>query len=129
MFEPVPSAGGGAATGTRNVVFTNPDGGSVTCTACLTVNASPTISAVTPGSGARGASHVIVTVTGTGYQPGAYVEIGGNGIVIHNSTVNNAGSITIDLSIAASAPTGNRSLTVINPDNGQVTRNNAFRVT
>jgi hypothetical protein len=39
------------------------------------VNALPTISAVAPPSGARGASHLHVTVSGTGYQPSAGVTI------------------------------------------------------
>jgi hypothetical protein len=122
------SVAGTAALGARDVVFTNRDGGSVTCVGCLTVSAVPTISTVTPNNGARGASHLIVNVAGTGYQPGAQVTLSGAGVTVHGTTFGNAGSLTVDLSILGTAATGNRSVTVTNPDGGTVTKANAFKV-
>jgi|GEM_PF-3109098 len=68
-----------AAPGPRDVAITNPDGQSVTQPNAITFVAAPvapTVISVTPNHGpTRGGT--LVTVAGTGFQPGARVQFGG----------------------------------------------------
>ena len=41
----------------------------------------------------------------------------------------NAGQVKVTISIASNASTGNRNVTVTNPDGGTVTASNGFKVT
>ncbi len=120
--------GGSAALGARDVVVTNPDTGTTTCIGCFVVNAKPTISGVAPATAPRGATAHAIVVSGTGFQPGAVVALGGAGVTVTVEGITPT-SITVRLAVAAGAPTGNRSLTVTNPDGGSVTRATGVRIT
>ena len=53
----------------------------------------------------------------------------GSGITVSSVTWNSATKLTIIISVASGASTGNRNVTVTNPDGGAVTLSNGFKVT
>jgi hypothetical protein len=122
------SVGGSAALGARDVTVTNPNGGIGICVGCFTVNAKPVLTSVTPSSRPRGASHQTVTLAGSGFQSGLAVSMSGTGVTVAVVAVT-ATTATLDVSVAANAATGNRTVTVTNPDGGTVAKTNAFKVT
>lgn len=65
-----------AAPGPRDLTITNPDGSMVTCAACFSVAAIPTIVSFAPTSVGAGAVDFPVTVSGTGFLPGALAQLG-----------------------------------------------------
>ena len=66
----------GAAAGQWNVIVTNPDAQSGTLTNGFTVNSPvPVLSTRSPTSGNRGWPVSIISLTGTGFQPGAEVRL------------------------------------------------------
>ncbi len=76
--------------GTVDVVVTNADTQSSTLTASYTYEAGPTLTAVSPPAGALGGGNTL-TLTGTGFLPGATVLIGAvacNSITVASSTQN-----------------------------------------
>lgn len=99
--------------GAVNVIITNPDGGSVTATNgfTFTASAAPTVSS--PLSPATGSSTggTSVTITGTGFAPGASVTFGGTQAAF--ATVNSATAITVSTPAHAA---GAVDVFVTNPD-------------
>ena len=124
----VVSISGGATAGGRNLTLTNPDTGTTTCTNCFTVNAKPTIGTLTPSSRARGTANQVVTLSGSGFQAGAKVTVSGTGVTA-TVTALTPTKLTLSVTVAGNAATGNRTVTVTNPDTGAVAKGNAFRVT
>ncbi len=110
------------AAGAANVVVTNPDSQSGTCSACFTYNAStaPTISAISPNSGTTFGG-TPVTVTGTNFVSGATVAIGG--LMASNETFVNSTTLTATTP-ARSAATVN--VVVTNPDAQAATLTNGY---
>ena len=99
------------AAGTVNVVVTNPDSQSGTLPSGYSYgNPAPTVSSITPSSGpASGGTPV--TITGSGFQAGATVSLGGTaatGVSVSSST-------TITATTAAHAA-GTVNVVVTNPD-------------
>ena len=119
---------GGAATGPRDVTVTNPGKVTATCTGCFSINARPTVSSAAPGSRPQGASHQAVTVTGTAFQPGATATVSGTGVTVHSTSFVSATALTLDVSVDATAATGNRTISVVNPDGGTSTGSATFAV-
>ena len=113
------SLAGAAVPGTRSVIATNLDAGTSTCVACFTVNPRPTVTSASPGSAARGATNVTVTITGSDFVSGAAAVIGGGGLAMSNVTVVDSNTITMKVNVAASAAVGTRTITVTNPDGGK----------
>lgn len=74
----------------------------------------PELTDVTPGSIARGASHVTLTLTGTELLSGLGASISGTGITIHSVTQQSPTLATVVVSVAADAPVGDRDVTAIN---------------
>jgi hypothetical protein len=86
-----------------------------------------------PAALAPGAGNVTVVVTGTAtggagfFDPGSSfsnrlaVAFSGTGITINTVTFNNPTNLSLNLSVAASAPTGVRTVTVTNPDGQAIT--------
>ena len=79
------------AAGTVDVVVTNSDTQSGTLTQGFTYVASPTVSAISPSSGSANGG-TAVSITGTGFQAGATVSLGGTAAT--NVTVVSSTSIT-----------------------------------
>jgi hypothetical protein len=123
------SVANNAATGFRNLVVTNPDGGSASCSTCFVVNAKPTVSSLAPGQLARGSTNISVALTGTRFQQGATVAFSGAGVTATVTSVNSATSMTLSVTVGLSAPVGKRNVQVTNPDGGVGSGGNVFRVT
>ena len=118
-----------AATGLRNVIVDNNNGGTTgTCTGCFTVSAAPSVTSVTSGSRGQGAVSQNIAIVGTGFVSGAVASFSGTGITVNSTTFVSATSLTVNIAIAPGAPTGNRDVTVTNVDGGTGSRNNAFSV-
>jgi hypothetical protein len=113
----------GGAAGPVDVKVSNPDGTSATTT--FTYVAAPSITAITPVSGPT-AGGTAITITGTGFQSGATVQVGG----VTASSVSLLGSTTITATTPAH-PTGDVpslavDVVVSNPDGQIATKSNAF---
>lgn len=122
------TVGASAALGGRDVIVTNPDTGTTTCVGCFTVNAKPTIGTLTPSARPRGTTGATVLLAGTGFQPRAVVTVSGTGVDARVVSVSPT-QLELSVTVASGAVTGNRSVTVTNPDAGAVTKANAFRIT
>jgi subtilisin len=100
------------------------DGTSATAT--VTLPPMPTISTLTPSNGVQGAS-LAVTVTGTNFQPGAIAAFGAD-VTVTSTTVISSTQVSVALSIATTATTGPRDVTVTNPDGQAAIRTGGFTV-
>ncbi len=114
----------GAATGSRTITVTNPDGQATTsASGILTIGPSGSGVAVTginPGAGST-AGGTPVTITGTNFQAGASVSLGGTA----------ATSVVVVNSVTITAVTGAHAAGVVdvavtNPDSQTVILNNGF---
>ncbi|HUP70243.1 MAG TPA: kelch repeat-containing protein [Acidimicrobiales bacterium] len=121
---------GDAPAGARQVTVINPDRrtGSCSCFA-VAVSPPPTVGSANPNSLPRRASHQNVVVSGTNFVSNADVEFSGTGITVHVVQVNNAGSLTAEISISDDAPATARNLTVRNPDGQAGSCTSCFTVT
>jgi hypothetical protein len=96
----------GATPGAYNLSVTT--SGGTSNTAAFTVNGAsglPTLTAVTPASGARGTS-VNVTLTGTNFTSASQVRLAGSGLTQTNIVVVSPTQITATYNISSSAQTG-----------------------
>ena len=120
LIPAVISVSSTATRGPRDVVVTNPDGGSTTCHGCFLVTAAPVATASpTPVAGIQGALQFL-TVTGSGFQSGLRAAFG-NGVSVVGTTVpsGTGGTVaTVRIRIAATAGLGPRTLVLTNPDGG-----------
>jgi Repeat of unknown function (DUF346)/Quinohemoprotein amine dehydrogenase, alpha subunit domain III len=123
------SVAANATPGPRDITITNADGQSGTCTGCLVISNSPTITTVTPSARGQGTSHKSVVIAGANYDANPVVSFSGTGITINTTTRDSANQITLDISIASNATTGARDVTVTNSDGGHVTKVGGFTVT
>ena len=119
---------GGATVGTSTITVTNPDAGSATSGSIFTVNAAPTVTAVSPTSRDAGAVSQSLTVTGTGFVSGATTSFSGSNITVNSTTFVNATTLTVNISISSGALVGTRAITVTNPDAGNGTSGSIFTV-
>lgn len=109
------------AAGVANVVVTNPDGQSGTGVGGFTYDPPPTVTMIVPNSGTD-AGLDAVTVTGTGFQPGAVVFFD---LALASSIVVNSNTITITAMTPPHAA-GAVNVTVRNLDGQQGTLAGAF---
>ena len=81
------SISGSAATGSRNVTVTNPDGGVGTLTNGFTVNSGLTLGAMTPSALPQGATSQTIMVPGTGFASdltfNGTVSVSGTGVTVN----------------------------------------------
>lgn len=77
---------------------------------------APTLRSLTPSSIARGTSALLFTLSGTGFQTGATVEISGTGVTVSQVQVASANLIQFTGAAAVDAALGGRTVTVTNPD-------------
>jgi outer membrane protein assembly factor BamB len=75
----------------------------------------PVVSSVSPNRLTRGASNVVLQLTGTGFTAGTTVAVSGTGVTVSDATVVDATTISADASIATTATLGSRNLTVKEP--------------
>ena len=119
---------GGAPTGTRVITVTNGDGSIATSGSIFTVNAAPTVTAVSPTSRGQGATSQNLTVSGTGFESGATATFSNTGITVNSTTYVSATSLTVNVTIAGNATVGSGTITVMNPDDGSATSGSIFTV-
>ena len=117
-----------APTGSRDITVTNPDSQSGTGTGIFTVNPAPTITSLSPSQLPQGTTNQDVTIAGNNFQNGASVSFSGTGITVNSTTFVSATEITANISIEATAASGNRNVTVTNPDYGVGTKTGGFTV-
>jgi hypothetical protein len=103
-----------AATTARNVTVSTPGGVSNPVTFTVTAPPPPTLTSISPTSGARGTA---VTVTFTGINLNGTFAVGGIGalIPVTNLTVVSNTQVTATLNISRLAPLGVRNLTLTTP--------------
>ena len=118
----------GTDTGNRNITIENPDGGTMTAVDAFTVTPGPVFSSVHPEGLAQWASGVELTITGTNFHVTPTVSFSGTGIDVTAITRDSDTLLTITVDIAQDAVTGNRNLTIQNPDGGTITASDAFTV-
>ncbi len=119
-----------ATTGTRTVTVTNPDGRSGSLSGVFRVGRVPIITGVNPPTLGAGAAQAI-TIFGRNFTPGAFVTFSGSGVTVVTGSVSvgaDGTTITLQVNISIGA-TGQRSVTVTNPDGGTGTLQNAFEPT
>jgi hypothetical protein len=78
--------------------------------------AGPTVTSATPSSRAQGTSNQNVTITGTGFAPGALASFSGTGITVNSTTFVSSTQLTANITVASNAATGARNITVTNTD-------------
>jgi hypothetical protein len=118
-LSPTPFSSGSSFTLIANFA----DGTSASAT--VTLPLMPTISSVSPSSGAAGAS-LTVSVTGTNFQPGASASFGPD-ITVTSTTVVSSTQLSVAITIGAVLG-GVRDVTVSNPDGQSVIRAGAFTI-
>lgn len=104
------------ATGSYNLQVTNPDGGTATCTGCLTVTAAPvpTLTGVSPGAVGQQAS-VTLHLTGTGFTTNSTVSFSASGITATAVKYVSSTSLNVTTAVTNSAPVGTSDVTVTTP--------------
>ncbi|HUD69297.1 MAG TPA: hypothetical protein VMQ40_03560 [Acidimicrobiales bacterium] len=113
-----------ATLGPRDVTASDTGGGSTISTGVLSIDPLPTeTSALPKGIGANTA--IVVTVVGTGFEPGAIVSIGSAGkkdtaLLLGPAVVDSATKLRVVVSATAATTLGAATITVTNPDGGAV---------
>ena len=112
-----------ASTGLANatnvtVTNTGPVPNSASCSACLSADAAPTITSLSPAKLAQGANGTL-TINGTNFLSGATVVFG-TGVTSTSAPTVTATRITVPVTVAPTAP-NNVSVKVTNPDQGSAT--------
>jgi len=110
-----------AATTARNVTVSTPGGVSNAVTFTVTAPPPPTLTSISPTSGARGTS-VTVTFTGTNLTGALAVTGVGALIPVTNLTVVSPTTVTATLNISRAAPLGIRNLGITTPGGTSNTR-------
>jgi hypothetical protein len=94
-----------------------------------TSNPAPTITSVSPNTGAQGKS-IIVTITGTNFLPNPACDFGAEqGLTVSPCTYNSATKITATVSISSSAVVGAHNVIITDTDGQSATAINGFTVT
>ena len=108
------TVGGGFTPGVHQLQVSNTD-----ATTGPTVSfTQPAVTSVRPNRVGQGAANVVVTITGTGFQPLSTVSISTPDVTIAGSPVTTAdgSQITVPITVSAGAATTERTLTVRGPD-------------
>jgi len=119
----------GKTTGTWNVVVTNPDSQYSTLTNGFTINyPAPTVTSITPNSGANSGSVNITNLAGSGFLSGAAVKLtktGQSDITATGISVVSASTITCAFNLSGKT-TGAWNVVVTNSDTQSGTLTNGF---
>lgn len=91
---------------------------------------APMVNSVTPSFGYQGNSNLSLTIDGQYFNQGATVTFSSTGITVLTNPANwvGASQLTVNVNIAAVAPTGLRDVTVTNPSGVGGTGQNLFEV-
>ncbi len=86
----------------------------------------PAITSVEPNDINRERGDATITITGTGFAPGATVALHGPDVVVQGATVQASTRIVATARVRNDTPTGPRDLTVRNPDGSSASRKGAL---
>lgn len=124
-FGTVPAGGSGGSAGT------GPDPSPVAPAPTVTPPASavaPAVSGANPGACAAGGFGCVITISGTGFEPGAQVTFSNPGIVVTETRFDTASQLTATIRVAPGATPGVGDVTVTNPDGTAATGSQIFTV-
>jgi hypothetical protein len=109
------SATAAAATGNRDVTWTQPasgGGAAATLTNGITVNfPDPTVTSISPTSLRQLDSSATFTLTGTGFRTGGAITISGTGLTLGSTTVTNDTTASVPVTVDVAATVGTRDVT------------------
>jgi hypothetical protein len=115
------TANSSASVGARDITVTvgaNSGSGA----GVLTVTAGPTVSAFTPAFLRQGQVNQDVVISGLNFVSGATVQFNGTGVTLNSVDYSGVPTqLTANVSIDQNAPLASQSVTVTNPDGGNVT--------
>ena len=89
---------------------------------------APSFGGVTPGSATQGDTGVTLTIQGQNFQNGATVAFSGSGLTVTAVSRLSATQLQATIDVAATAPSGLRTITITNPDGQSIMAANAFEV-
>jgi hypothetical protein len=117
-----------AAPGARNITVTDSQGSGV-CTGCLTIDAGPMVTSVSPSGVSQGTAGS-VTFTGSGFVTGATIKVTGPATTVKATkvTVSTSSTLSATITVPAAAPLGAYTVTVTNADGGKGTCTNCLSV-
>jgi hypothetical protein len=121
------TVGAAAHTGSYNLVVTNSDGGTVTCTGCLTVTVAPTVTSFSPGQMRQGAGPNL-SITGTGFSNPTLVFIGPGGGIRGSDLTITPTSITGQILSPLAAKVGQYTVRIVNADGSKAICTNCLTV-
>jgi hypothetical protein len=97
--------------------------------ASVTPHSEPSVTSTSPDSRPQGTTNQDITVAGSGFVSGAAVSFAGTGITVNSMAFGGSTSLVANITISSSAATGQRDVTVTNPDTGTGTLIGGFSVT
>ena len=106
---------GTATLGARNVTVTTAGGTSNAVTFTVTAPPAPTLTSISPATGARGTLVLPVTLTGTNLTGASAITVSGTGVTVSGLTVVNATTVTANFTISATATQSARTVSVTTP--------------
>jgi peptidoglycan/xylan/chitin deacetylase (PgdA/CDA1 family) len=116
-----------ASAGPRTVSVDRAGEIGASCIGCLTVNASPTATSLSPNSLGQGATNATVRLNGLRITAGAAISFSGTGVSATIATVGTS-FVNLSVSVAGTASIGTRDVTVTNPDGGKAVCVGCFSV-
>lgn len=110
------------APGTYNLFVTNPDGGTGTCSGCLTVTAAPnpSVVSVVPSAVGQGGTFPTMNIYGNGFNSSSTVSFSNTGVKVQGVTFVNVNTLQVSVRITSTAQVGSVDTTVSTP-NGPAT--------
>jgi hypothetical protein len=117
-----------ASVGKQNVTVTNSNGESFTKNKAFEVLARnpPKINGLSPDSGVQGET-VEVRIEGEDFQEGAQI-LTGTGLTVLSTVFIDATEIRVTIDISSNTSSGDRSVTVVNPDHQEDTKSDGFGI-
>ena len=115
----------------RDLVLTNPDGGTTRIANVLTVTPEPTVTSLAPSTLDGGATTESLVVSGTGLAAEPTFAFSGTGVTVNGYTPDASNAATrgfLTVTTAPGATLGGRTLTVTNPDGGRSTSGTVLTV-
>jgi outer membrane protein assembly factor BamB len=109
------TAGASADIGPRDITVIEPGPTADTCTSCLNVTSTPTVTAVSPKAVGQQAA-LYLTLTGTGFTPTTKVSFSAAGITGTSIKYLSPTSVQVWTTVTGTAPVGTSDVTVTTPD-------------
>ena len=115
-----------AIAGMRDITVANMTLGSGTCVSCFMI--APIVNGVAPGSYGQGASAQNITITGDGFENGAYTSVSGTGVSVNWTSFVSPTQLIANVNVASNATLGAHDVVVTDPGQGVGTCSGCFSV-